>query len=159
MPSSRLRQTGSRSLCQTIAVGRIVQGPTEISKDHQMLQFFEEYTKHFALNFGQARQGILYFFSHPDVDGLSPRGSLKHILYSASVRSRRVANDLFFALLPPHWHHTREELHAMSGIPISRWFQYGYCAWRFTESGEVKADLTGIDRRWDPRCQPRMHNL
>jgi hypothetical protein len=118
-----------------------------------MLQFFEQYIKHFALNFGQALQGIRYFFSHPDVDRLSPRGSLKHILFSARLRSKRVANDLFFALVPPHWHHTQEELQAMSGIPTLRWFQYGYCAWRFTESGEIKENLTATDKRWDPRCR------
>ena len=117
-----------------------------------MLQFFEEYIKHFALNFGQALQGLRYFLSHPDADRLSPRGALKHGLLSARLRSKRVANDLIFALLPPRWHHTREELGAMSRISVSRWFAYGYCAWRFTDSGEVKEDLSSVDRRWDPRC-------
>jgi len=118
-----------------------------------MLRFLKEYIKHCALNFGQALQGVRYFFSHPDADRLSPRGSLKHILLSIRLRSWRVVNDLFFAVIPPHWHHTREELSAMLNIPTWRWFQYGYCAWRFTASGEVKKDLTAIDRRWDPRCQ------
>ena len=119
-----------------------------------MLQFFEEYLKHFALNIGQALQGIRYFWSHPDADKLAPRGSLKHALFSVGIRSRRVANDLFFAVIPPHWHHTREELSGMLNVLVARWFQYGYCAWRFTASGDLKADLAGADRRWDPRCQP-----
>jgi len=118
-----------------------------------MHRFLEEYAKHFALNFGQALQGIRYFFTHPDADPIWPRGSLRHALISSSIRAKRIANDLFFAVLPPHWHHGREELRSMRKISFLQWFQYGYCAWRFTESGEVKADLTGVDKRWDPRCQ------
>jgi hypothetical protein len=121
-----------------------------------MLRFFEEYAKHFALNFGQALQGMRYFFSHPDFDPLATRGSLRHAALSARLRSKRVANDLFFALIPPHWHHTREELAQMRSTPIVRWFQYGYCAWRFTETGEPWNDLpVDVDKRWDPRCADR----
>jgi hypothetical protein len=131
-------------------------------------QFFEEYAKHAALNFGQALQGLRYLTSHPDVDARAPRGSVRHALLSLSLRSRRVANDLFFAVIPPHWHHSPEELRAMTPIGIGRWFQYGYCAWRFDDEGNPRADLgrdideTGdasasrsVDRRWDPRCQSR----
>jgi hypothetical protein len=118
-----------------------------------MIRFLEEYIKHFALNFGQALQGVRFFFSHPDIDEAAPRGTLRHAARSACLRSKRVVNDLFFALIPPHWHHTREELSSMRRTPTVRWFQYGYCAWRFTESGEPKEKSTGVDRRWDPRCQ------
>jgi hypothetical protein len=117
-----------------------------------VFRFFEEYAKHAALNFGQAFQGIRYFFSHPDVDDVARKGTLKHAALSARLRLKRVANDLLFALAPPHWHHTREELASMRGVSIARWYRYGYCAWRFTQSGEAKKDLTGVDRRWDPRC-------
>ena len=118
-----------------------------------MLQFAEEYAKHAALNFGQAMQGLRYFFSHPDMDGVAPRGSLRHAVASAALRFKRVANDVYFALIPPHWHHTRDELRGMTQISMGRWFQYGYCAWRFTEDGAVKSDLSGVDCRWDPRCR------
>jgi hypothetical protein len=63
-----------------------------------------------------------------------------------------VANDLYFALIPPHWHHTRDELRGMTRVSMARWYRYGYCAWRFNEDGEPKSDLAGADRRWDPRC-------
>jgi hypothetical protein len=72
---------------------------------------------------------------------------------SIAIRSRRIAGDLFFALLPPHTHHKPHELAMLRPIGVSRWFQYGYCAWRFSETGEPKADLSGADRRWDPRCR------
>ncbi|MEO6280470.1 hypothetical protein [Roseateles sp.] len=118
-----------------------------------MIQFLEEYFKHTILNLGQALQGIRYFASHPDCDRLAPRGSMRHALLSMRLRFRRVSNDVFFALIPPHWHHTPEELSSMTRVPARRWFQYGYCAWRFTETGEAKTDLTNVDRRWDPRCE------
>ena len=118
-----------------------------------MLQFFDEYSKHFALNIGQALQGVRYLFSHPAIDAIARRGAVEHALLSARLRSKRVANDFFFALIPPHWHHSKEELASMTNVPIWMWFKYGYCAWRFTETGEHKQDLTNVDRRWDPRCQ------
>lgn len=119
-----------------------------------MRRVAEEYAKHFALNVGQALQGLRYFYSHPDADELAPRRSLRHAALSMRLRATRVANDLFFAVLPPHWHHSPEELSAMIGISASRWFQYGYCAWRFTDTGAPKAPLPeDVDRRWDPRCK------
>jgi hypothetical protein len=117
-----------------------------------MLRFFEDYGKHAALNFGQALQGLRYLFSHPDVDGGARRGTALHAARSARLRLRRVANDLFFAILPPQSHHSAEELRVMRAVSVWRWFQYGYCAWRFDDTGNPKPDLTGVDRRWDPRC-------
>jgi len=117
-----------------------------------MRRFFEDYAKHTALNFGQALQGVRYVFSHPEVDARAARGTLRHVSQSVRLRLRRIANDLFFAALPPQWHHSKEELLAMRAVSIGRWFQYGYCAWRFDQNGNAKTDLTGVDRRWDPRC-------
>jgi hypothetical protein len=115
-------------------------------------RFAEEYAKHTALNLGQALQGLRYLYSHPRADAAAPRGSVAHLRRSLALRAKLIANDLFFAAIPPHWHHTRAELEGMCDVPTHRWFQYGYCAWRFTETGAVKTDLTGVDRRWDPRC-------
>jgi hypothetical protein len=116
-------------------------------------RWLEEYAKHAALNFGQALQGFRHFYSHPDVDSVAPRGSLKHVALSGIIRSKRVANDLFFAAIPPQWHHTRIELNVLCGVSLLRWFQYGYCAWRFTDSGSPKAGVSEVDKRWDPRCK------
>jgi hypothetical protein len=92
--------------------------------------------------------------SHPDVDEVAPRGTLRHTALSVRLRSRRIVNDLFFAVIPPHWHHTRAELAQMTNISASKWFQYGYCAWRFTESGALNDNLSpSVDKRWDPRCK------
>jgi hypothetical protein len=118
-----------------------------------MKYLLEEYAKHYALNFGQALQGIRYFFSHSDMDGSAPRDSIKHAFLSAGLRLKRIVNDIFFPIIPPHWHHTKVELSSMTKVPIARWFQYGYCAWRFEESGQLKVDLADVDKRWDPRCQ------
>ena len=71
----------------------------------------------------------------------------------ALVASFSVINDLFFAALPPHWHHSKEDIRSLHGVSLKRWFQYGFCAWRFGENGAEKP-LTGQeDRRWDPRCR------
>jgi hypothetical protein len=118
-----------------------------------MLRFLEQYAKHSALNLGQALHGARHLFSHPDVDARAPRGTAIHALLSAQLRSKRLLNDVFFTLIPPHWHHSQAELAARTPISLARWFQYGYCTWRFTESGEPKPDLTNVDRRWDPRCK------
>jgi len=113
-----------------------------------------EYTKHAALNLGQALQGVRYVYSHPDIDERAPRGGARHFALSVWLRARRIGNDLFFAAIPPQWHHTPDELEVMTRIPTSKWFQYGYCAWRFDDEGWPKRELPpDIDRRWDPRCQ------
>ncbi len=123
-----------------------------------LLSFLEEYAKHSALNFGQALHGLRYFYSHPDVDPAEKRGSARHIALSALLRTKRLSNDLFFASIPPHWHHTKEELRGMKSISMTRWFMYGYKQWSFTETGESRTDLDGReDRRWDSRCKNPHH--
>jgi len=119
-----------------------------------MRRFSEEYVKHTALNLGQALQGIRYFYSHPDADSQAVTGSLRHLLLSSRIRAKRVLNDLFFAAIPPHWHHSDDELAQMTEVSVILWFQYGYCAWRFDETGKRKRHLPpDVDRRWDPRCK------
>jgi len=118
-----------------------------------MFERCEEYAKHLALNLGQALQGVRYLHSHPDIDTVAPRGSLRHARLSLVLRTKRIANDLFFAAIPPHWHHSRAELEQMRPVSAWRWFQYGYCAWRFDDSGARKTELPpDVDMRWDPRC-------
>jgi hypothetical protein len=119
----------------------------------KLARIIEEYAKHSVLNLGQALHGVAHVASHPDVDEAAPRGSLRHLVLSARRRARRIGNDLFFAAIPPHWHHTPEDLRALRGVPIKKWFFYGFAAWQFTESGDVKADASTSDRRWDPRCK------
>lgn len=114
--------------------------------------FIVEYASHTALNLGQALQGLRYFHSHPDFDAVAPRGGFRHLRLSMALRGKRVCNDFFFATWPPHWHHTPDEIASLHGVPLHRWFQYGYCAWRFDETGQKK-ELNGQeDPRWDPRC-------
>jgi len=118
-----------------------------------MKKFATEYLKHSALNLGQALQGLRYIHSHPDIDRIAKRGSVKHVFCSVLVRTIVIVNDLYFSLFPPHWHHTAEEIKSFHAAPIGLWFQYGYCAWRFDENGSSK-ELSGEeDRRWDPRCK------
>jgi len=117
-----------------------------------MLGWMEEYAKHSVLNFAQALHGLRYFLSHPDIDVVAKRGTPRHVMLSAARRSGRVLNDLVFAILPPRLHHSRQELREMRATSFKRWFQYGYCAWRFTDTGAARQDVSNVDRRWDPRC-------
>ena len=118
-----------------------------------MFRIVEEYSKHAALNLGQALQGLRFLFSHPDFDSIASKGTVRHALLSARLRSRRFVNDLLFALLPPHWHHTQEELAQLKQNSLLKWFQCGYSPWRFSEVGEYLNPLPpNVDRRWDPRC-------
>jgi hypothetical protein len=118
-----------------------------------MRLFLEEYLKHSALNLGQAVQGLRFLLTHPDVDLAAPRGTLKHMAAALPLRTRRVGNDLFFALIPPHWHHTRDELESLHSQSTMRWFQAGYSPYRFAETGEYlpRSEATR-EPRWDPRC-------
>lgn len=118
-----------------------------------MFEWIEEYAKHSTLNIGQALQGLRYLFTHPDVDRIAPRGSSRHAVLSFRLRAMRVLNDLLFALLPPRWHHSAEDLAHMRRISFKRWFEYGYCAWKFTATGELRTDMSDADPRWDPRCK------
>lgn len=118
-----------------------------------MFEWIEEYAKHAALNFGQAAQGLRYLLTHPKADRTAERGTFRHAWLSLKLRSKLVINDLVFAILPPRWHHTKEELAGMRAISFKRWFHYGYCAWRFTDTGSLRDDLSDVDRRWDPRCE------
>ena len=118
-----------------------------------MSKWIEEYAKHAALNFGQASQGLRYLLTHPKADRIAKRGTIRHMLLSLKLRSKLVANDLFFAILPPHWHHTKEQLASLHAVSLKRWFQAGYGPYRFAETGEL-LPLHEVFRepRWDPRC-------
>src|SRR6188768_2908504 len=114
-----------------------------------MKKFLIEYAKHSILNLGQALQGLRYFYSHPDIDRIAERGTARHVIYSSVLRAGVISNDFYFAIFPPHWHHTPEEISSFQVASMKQWFMYGYCAWRFDENGSPKI-LTGKeDRRWD----------
>lgn len=113
-----------------------------------------EYLNHSALNFGQALHGLRFLFTHPDVDRIAPPRTVKHAAHAAPLRLRRIANDLFFAILPPRWHHTRAELQVFHQSPARRWFQAGFGPYRFTESGDPVPEAEIVrEVRWDPRCK------
>ena len=121
-----------------------------------MFEWIEEYAKHAALNLGQALQGLRYLLTHPKVDGSAKRGSFRHAWLSLELRSKLVVNDLFFAILPPRWHHTKEELAGMHAVSLKHWFQAGYAPYRFAETGELlPPDEICREPRWDPRCDDK----
>lgn len=119
-------------------------------------KFATEYFRHSALNFGQAFQGIRYFYSHPKADSLAVRGTFKHFWCSFRLRIKLIANDLFFAIIPPQWHHSESELASLHQFSAQTWFEAGFKPWVFVDESLERRTLTGNeDKRWDPRCDGR----
>lgn len=119
-----------------------------------MIVFLEVYLKHSALNFGQAAQGLRFLFTHPDADAFASPGTPRHIARSLRLRLPRLVNDLFFAAIPPQWHHTPEECLSFRPHPAGWWFDAGYRPCRFTETGALlPPGAVTREARWDPRCR------
>lgn len=96
-------------------------------------QYFDEYIKHTFLNLGQAARDIRYFYYHPDADKNPLIGRSSHFLLSLFLRLKNLANNLFYALIPPHWHHSKEELMNMTSGTVKEWFLYGYAPWEYKD--------------------------
>jgi hypothetical protein len=122
----------------------------------RLKNFTTEYLRHSALNFGQALQGIRYFYSHPKIDNFAKRGTFRHFFFSLGTRTKLILNDLFFAVIPPQWHHSKVELASLHQFSVRTWFEAGFMPWMFKDETLQKRTLTGNeDRRWDPRCDGR----
>jgi hypothetical protein len=93
----------------------------------------DEYWKHTALNLGQATRDIRFFYYHPAADSLVKGGTLTHGLYSMLKRAESLGNNLYYAIIPPHGHHTSSDLRSMSSAPARLWFLHGYAPWRFPD--------------------------
>lgn len=91
----------------------------------------EEYLKHTALNLGQVARDVRYFYYHPDVDQIATEGTLKHYSHSVVSRFKSLGNNLFYSIVPPHWHHSKRDLEAMRDASARAWFLHGYAPWRF----------------------------
>ncbi|WP_413288283.1 hypothetical protein [Bdellovibrio sp. HCB337] len=95
--------------------------------------FTEEYLKHTALNLGQLARDFRYFYYHPDADKVAKEGSLRHYVYSSGRRVKSMGNNLFYSVIPPHWHHTAEDLMTMPAGSMKEWFLHGYAPWEYCD--------------------------
>ena len=96
-----------------------------------MKSVVEEYWKHTALNLGQAARDVRYFYYHPEADRIATEGSPKHVAFSFIKRVGSLSNNLFYSIIPPHLHHTREQLGCMTQASTKAWFLHGYAPWKF----------------------------
>ena len=96
-------------------------------------RFLLEYWKHTALNIGQVARDFRYFYYHPAADKIANDGSAKHYAWSAVFRAKSLGNNLFYSLIPPHWHHSRSELEAMHEGTSRQWFLHGYAPWSYPD--------------------------
>lgn len=103
-----------------------------------MSSIAEEYWKHTALNLGQVVRDLRYFYYHPDADKIAAEGTLKHYSYSGLRRIGSLGNNIFYSIIPPHWHHTKEELELMKPGSAKEWFLHGYAPWSFPDPSKVK---------------------
>ncbi|MGZ3742467.1 MAG: hypothetical protein ACXWRE_01300 [Pseudobdellovibrionaceae bacterium] len=93
----------------------------------------EEYWKHTALNIGQATRDIRYFYYHPEADRIAAEGTIRHYAYSSFQRIRSFGNNIFFSIIPPHWHHTKQDLEYMTPASAKEWFLHGYAPWEYPD--------------------------
>lgn len=98
----------------------------------------EEYWKHTALNLGQAVRDIRFIYYHPDADRLAKEGTLKHYAYSVFRRIKSFENNAFYSIIPPHWHHTAEDLVGMQPATAREWFLHGYAPWTYPDPTKEK---------------------
>jgi hypothetical protein len=90
----------------------------------------DEYGKHTALNAGQAAHDLRYLFNHPGANAVADKGTLQHKWESAKRRIPSFAQNAFYAAIPPHWHHTDENLKLMDAASAKEWFLHGYDRWK-----------------------------
>ena len=88
-----------------------------------------EYLIHTSLNLGQAFRDLRFFYYHPRVDKIAEVGSTKHYLYSFFYRIKSLWDNIYYSIIPPHWHHSSEELKKMRTGSILQWFIHGYAPW------------------------------
>jgi hypothetical protein len=86
------------------------QGLLRAIRERGLRRVLKEYANHSALNAGQAVRDAKHFLSHPHADAKAAKGTLRHKLESAKLRTKSIANNAYYATIPPHGHHERADL-------------------------------------------------
>ncbi len=97
------------------------------------MTWLEQYFKHSALNLGQAARDLRYFYFHPNADKLNSKSRAFHYFYSFLLRTRSFGKNIFYSVIPPHFHHKREDLEYMLPASESEWFLHGYAPWAYPD--------------------------
>jgi serine/threonine protein kinase len=92
---------------------------TKKSEDRDVSRY-EKYIKHTALNLGQAARDARYIHDYPGAEG---------IMESVKLRLNSLANNLYYATIPPWTHHSDEELKDVAKATVMEWFNHGYAPW------------------------------
>lgn len=114
------------------------QGFMDAIRERGLGRVLGEYGTHSALNAGQAVRDLRYLFNHPDADAAAPKGTLQHALESLKLRVPSLGNNLYYAAIPPHTHHEREDLLGMDDHSLKDWFLSGYAPWKYKDPFEGK---------------------
>jgi len=97
-----------------------------------------DYARHSALNFGQAARDVRWLLEHPGADKVAPEGSLKHKASSLSLRLPSLASNVYYGVLPPLLHHTREELADSKDKSLRTMLREGYNPWGDEKTASVQ---------------------
>lgn len=95
--------------------------------------YLDEYWKHTALNIGQLVRDFRFFYHHPAASKVAREATIKYCIVSFGYRLRSMGYNTLYAILPPHWHHSAEDLQSMSPVGAYKWFLHGYAPWRFPD--------------------------
>jgi hypothetical protein len=93
-----------------------------MTKEH-----WEGYSRHSALNAGQAARALRYFADYPRAE--SKAESMKR-------RTAQLVNSLAFTALPPT-HHTPESTKGMLKGTHGEWFRHGYAPWEYPDPEQM----------------------
>jgi len=88
----------------------VPQGLLRAIKERGLRRVMKEYANHSALNAGQAVRDAKHFLNHPHADARAAIGTIRHKLESAKLRTKSMANNTYYAVIPPHGHHERADL-------------------------------------------------
>lgn len=89
---------------------------TAVKRRRLLGDFFEEFIKHSALNAGHAAK---------DLKTISAIVKTLRIRY-VTPTLKSLSKNLYYATIPPHWHHSKDELQYMRAATVKEWFMYGF---------------------------------
>jgi hypothetical protein len=91
---------------------------------------------------------LRYFFDHPNAEKVARPGTAKYAAASASSRVPSAFSNAWYTVIPPHLHHTEEELRDMTDrLQLRRFFMEGYDPWSHPMKKNGRKSKTYLDKK------------
>jgi len=98
-----------------------------MEKDAGVREEVRAYLNHSALNLGLAAHDIRHLGTHEYADKMGPKGSPRHVAAAVAARIPSLAENVYYAAIPPQLHHTPEELRDLKNrLALKGEFLHGY---------------------------------